>query len=684
MANRLYETAIRISASISKAFKGDINNAAAALTKLTGATKQLKEAEKAAAAYKKLEDAVSSSKGRYDSASSALRKLEAAEKAAGGATKESTQWRKAGERELAKSSREFDRATKAAEKNGKALREMGVDTAHLATEQERLARTLAATERREKALSQYEGSRKRLFGKRHEATPLMQKAGEQFRGVASDAMVLGTAAAGATVAMSALVLKTLHAGEDVSHTAEMLGVGTTALQELRYAARQTGAETGSLDLALRRMAATVGKHKLKKGKATAAAIPGLQMLNTGSGTGSAAEADPFKQIHLSAKDLVKLKPEEQLNKIADAMAKLKTHDERAAVAQAIFGKGAADIIPLLSEGSAGIDKLSKDAHKFGGVLSVESVKAAHEADRAMKDAESAFAGVSNTLGAALLPTATKVFKEFSGWVADNRVEIKQWAESTAKWIETKGIPALKWIGGEVKSFASKVLYLVEGAAKLTGGFGNLAIVVAGLRLAPLATTLAKIAFEGTKAAIAVFKYVAATKAAQDAGNIPGGGGAGASTGNAIGLAAKAQMLLGAAAVGYAIGTALDQYFGLSDKLANHFGETSGQKAVMQDVENAGAYANDIALQRQKIEKAALIQKYEGMGLTHGQAVSVADRLSTRPSGGVDLSGLNISIGGGSREQVEQNLDAALEKVKAHVLDHLDKKHKHKRRVSFGQ
>ena len=50
---------------------------------------------------------------------------------------------------------------------------------------------------------------------------------------------------------------------------------------------------------------------------------------------------------------------------------------------------------------------------------------------------------------------------------------------------------------------------------------------------------------------------------------------------------------------------------------------------------------------------------------------------------IDLSGLSINIGASSKEEAEAQLDAALEKVKAHVVDHLEKRERTKRRVSFG-
>lgn len=649
MSSRIYETAIKVGATIAKAFKSDTLTAAAALTKLTDATKRMKEAEKAAASYKKLDVAIAGSKARYDQDAAALRKLEDAEKKAGGATKESTAWRKAGAAAVLKASREMDRATKAAEKNGKALRDMGVDTSNLAKEQERLARTLAATERQEKSLSRFEASRQRLFGDRKTATPLADKARSQIGGIARDVAILGTAALGAGAAMAGLVYKTLKAGDEIGDTAEKLGIGSTALQELRYGARQSGDEVGAIDIALKKMAITVGKFKAAHGKGGGGsfAIAGLQMLGAG-GAGGGPSADPFKQIGLSAKVLAALKPEEKLKKIADALVKLKTHDERAAVATAIFGKGATGILPFLELGSAGIDKLSKNAHKFGGVMSEEAVKAADEADKAMKDAEMAVTGLTNTLGSALLPTATKVFKEFSGWVADNRGEIRKWAEGAATWIEDKGIPAIVHIGGEVKSFAGKVMHLVGGAAKLVGGFDNLAIAVAALRLAPLVTTLGKIGIEGFKAAAAMFRYAAATRAAK----LAEGGGEGG-PGGVPGVGASALKFLPVVGAAIAGGVALSKVKipGLGDFTVADLGITGE------------------GFNKEKFQKLLADQAVKTTGLPRTGAAA--------GGGGVRITTGPVTIQDGTRADVASALDQAHAEQKAAALQSYDD------RVSFN-
>jgi hypothetical protein len=622
---RIYETAIRIAASITKSFGPETSKAAKAMTALNAAT---------AAAKKK-----------YDAASEGLRRLEAAEKSAGGATKESTKWRKAGERAVASAAREMDRATKAAERNAAALRKL--DSAKMRAVKER------------------------LFGKPGTPTPLVPKLGQQLGSIAREALYLSTASLTAGAAVGALVLKTLKAGDEIGDTADKLGIGAEKLQELRYGAAQSGAEVGALDSALDKLAKNVGKFASAKGKSKGGggfAIAGMQLLNTGGeGAGGGAEVDPFKKLGLNAKALAALAPEEKLKKIADAMQKLKTHDERAAVGAAIFGKGIKEILPFLEEGSAGIDRLSKDAHKYGGVLSAEAIKNADLADKAMRDAEMAFGGVTNTLGAELLPTVTRVFREFSGWVASNRTQIKAWAENAAKWIETKGIPAFKHIAGEVKSFAEKMLYLVEGAAKLTGGFDNLALVLVGLRLAPVAVTLGQIAANGFQAAAAIAKYAAAQAAANAAGGASGGaaaaGGGIVSTliktgakGGAIGLAGLAGLAVGGL-YGYALDKGSSYIEDKTGRNLNPFTRVSGN-----DLKAKTAEINDLKTKRDAVRAARA--KAAAGGAAAGAVFSPT-----------------FHIGEGlTREAVAAGLDQA----KKLGLDAYDKRAKNQRRVSFGE
>jgi len=668
MAGRAYTTAIEIGAQIAKAFRGDTLNAAKALEKLTAETKKLKEAEKVASSYKRLDDAVKSSKSRLDQASDALRRIEQAERNAGGATKESTKWRKAGQRAVAQASREFDRATKAANKNADALRKAGVDTAKLAHEQERLARTLSATERSEKALHNVQHSREHLFGKPKDHAPLFEHGKEQMKELGESVLHIAEVGLVAGETLHILAERTIKAGANIGETSEKLGIGAAALQELRYGAQQSGAQVEDLDKALAKMAVTIGKSKAAKGKAGALLLGGVQMSDLKGAADAAGKLDPFKRIGLSSKELATLKPDEQLKKIADGMLKLKTHADKAAVAQAIFGKGATQLLPYLSEGSEGIEKLSKAANKYGGVLSDESVAAAIAAEKASKDMNLAISGLTNTVGAALLPIMTKAFKAISQWAADNKGQIQKWATSIATWIEGTALPAIRQVYEWVKSVGEKALWLVEGAAKLTGGFGNLAIVLAGLRLAPIALTFGKIGFNVAEAAIGLVKYVAAQKALAVA----------------TGEANLASKLLGAMGPLLAFAAAAAAVALAISRITSAVQELGGAGAVWNDLKDFVARGgmdhmtrtggiNREAFEAQQAENAANVARAHALKAAGGS-----------PSGGHGSVTAPVQIVYGSNPmELLAQFDEAQKKQKDAVRKELERQHAQKRRVSFA-
>jgi hypothetical protein len=678
--SKIYETSIRIGAAISKSFKGDTLSAAAALTKLAKATKDLKSAEKSAAAFKKLDGEMARAKSRYNVATEALRKLEEAEKAAGGATKESTKWRKAGAREVTAAARQLDRATKSSQKHGEVLKTLGVDTSKLATEQDRLTRALAATERQEKSLERYEHARERLFGKRKEKTPLAEKAKEQFKGIGESVLHLGEIGIGAGAAIFEVVRRVGDAGDATAKMAKRVGIGVEALQELRYAGERSGATIEDVDNGIGKLAINIGKWKAAKGHGGGSdglAIPGLQMLGGGGkGTGG-GETDPFKRLHLSAAKLSTLKPEQQVEKIADAMGKLKTDADRAAVAQAIFGReGGLTMIPMLKEGAAGLEKLRQQARATGGVLSKEATEKAEQFKDAQIDARLAVAGLVNTLGVGLLPVATETFNEFSGWA--KKQDFSKRAKEISQWIQSKGIPAFKQITVEAQSFAGTILHVVEGAAQLTGGFDNLAKIVVAVRLAPLAFTLTKIAGNGLDAAASMLKFAAASRAAA------------AASGGGTGIGAVGKLGLGGTSAALGIGGAIlgAGLYGIAKF------EQAGEERN-NAIENAGVSVNRNKLVMAARNKAARIASLEKRGLTHGAAVYYADHpreLAPAPltmprtnagGGGIDLRNMQITVTGGSPQQVRQGFHEMADQLADHVIGKLEKKAAAHRRTSFA-
>jgi hypothetical protein len=309
---------------------------------------------------------------------------------------------------------------------------------------------------------------------------------------------LGTAAVGAgALPLAGLVLKTLKAGDEIGDTADKLGIGATALQELRYGARAVR-RRGRLprQAALDKMAITVGKFKAAKGKGGGGGAFDSRPAAAREPAAKAAAAEPRGgpvQAHRPQREdaggsQARGATQEDRRRAADAQDALQTARRWAT---AIFGKGAKEIIPFVEEGSAGIDGFRRDAHKFGGVLSAEGdqeCRPRRQGDARRRD------GVrrrdQHAWRRAAADGDAASFREFAGYVAiEPRRKSRKWAENAAKWIETQaGSQPSRSSAARRSPSGERVLGPGRGRREAGGRLRpNLATVaLVGLRLLPVA------------------------------------------------------------------------------------------------------------------------------------------------------------------------------------------------------
>ena len=164
------------------------------------------------------------------------------------------------------------------------------------------------------------------------------------------------------VSLIALAREGLDYASSLGEVADALGVGTDFLQKFRYAASQTGGSIEGADNAIGKFAVTVGKAR----------------------DGNKAAESSFANLNVALADADgKARPLEAVYQdVARAIAKIPDPARQAAAAQAIFGKGFRDIMPLLKEGADGFRQLATDAQTLGLVLDRELIdKADAAADR---------------------------------------------------------------------------------------------------------------------------------------------------------------------------------------------------------------------------------------------------------------------------------------------------------------
>lgn len=189
----------------------------------------------------------------------------------------------------------------------------------------------------------------------------------------------------------------IEIGSRLNDLSERLGIGISDLQEFQLAAGVSG----------------VGAEEAAKG---------LQFLNKNLGEaigGNAEAAKTFQSLGIAFKDgggnareLADIIPE-----VADSFEKLGSDQERTAVAMKIFGKSGASLIPLLKQGSGGLEEIHKRFVELGGGMQGGFVKAADEAGDEIDILKFGLQGLKSRLAAEVLPYVTAFVRKAQTWVA---------------------------------------------------------------------------------------------------------------------------------------------------------------------------------------------------------------------------------------------------------------------------
>jgi len=175
-------------------------------------------------------------------------------------------------------------------------------------------------------------------------------------------------------------------GEDVSRATKILGMSSDEFQKFAFAVKMTG---GSADTAVQSMT------RFEK--------------NIGDAARGAGEAAPyFKNIGISLADLKNSSPDQIMMKVADAFHNSADGVEKTNIALAIGGRGFAQMIPVLDQGSQGLEHFNELLKETGDELTGRQVEAFEQSDEKLKLMSSAFEGVGITMFDAFRPAIDSV------------------------------------------------------------------------------------------------------------------------------------------------------------------------------------------------------------------------------------------------------------------------------------
>jgi hypothetical protein len=203
------------------------------------------------------------------------------------------------------------------------------------------------------------------------------------------AMAASAAATGLSIYGIAQRIETLAGVVD---KANQTGLSAKFIQELGFAAEQSGVPIDSLFDSLKDMTTKIGEASLA----------------------TDATATSLEQIGLNIEDLKKLKPEGQFLAIADAISKLPTVAEKSAAGIAIFGESAVKMVPMLSQGEDGIRSLMEQAKDLKIGISDEDLKSIATADNAMVRMKSSLSAVVSNIAVGLAPVFEQISNSLTG------------------------------------------------------------------------------------------------------------------------------------------------------------------------------------------------------------------------------------------------------------------------------
>jgi hypothetical protein len=178
----------------------------------------------------------------------------------------------------------------------------------------------------------------------------------------------------------------------VRNLSEMTGIAVDRLSALEFAAGMVDVKQESLDVGLRKLAKTMD----------AARDP------------MSAQAELFKRLGIDTKEWRDELPptEEALLLVADKFASMKNGAEKTALAMQIFGRSGASLIPLLNQGSHGIEEMTDQARTLGAVVTQETVKSVTEFDEETKQLSGALKGIMYPALVTLLEFLKKIAVAF--------------------------------------------------------------------------------------------------------------------------------------------------------------------------------------------------------------------------------------------------------------------------------
>ena len=221
---------------------------------------------------------------------------------------------------------------------------------------------------------------------------------DRVRQLRNGLVLLVGAATTASAAAFKLANDTARYGDQLSKTADRLGITTDALERLRFAAERSGVQQQTLEMALQRMT--------------------RRLSEAAAGGGEAQKA--IQELGLDAQALGNMTPDQAMNTLADALSGVENQSERVRLAFKFFDSEGVALLNMIGEGSEEVRRLGEEFERLSGGLTGDQSKAAVVFTDAMTDMQIALKGLRLQIGAQLMPVFQPMIEAFTEFLVVNR------------------------------------------------------------------------------------------------------------------------------------------------------------------------------------------------------------------------------------------------------------------------
>lgn len=190
---------------------------------------------------------------------------------------------------------------------------------------------------------------------------------------------VGTAAAAATTALIKQSGEVAAYGDNIDKASQKLGISAEAYQEWDAVLQHSGTSINSMGI-------------------------GMKTLANAAATGS----DAFTALGISAEQAASMSREDLFAETITALQNVTDENQRAQLAQELFGRSAMELGPLLNTTAADTQAMRDRVHELGGVMSNEAVKASAAYQDSLQDMQTAIDGTKRNLISDFLPSLTTV------------------------------------------------------------------------------------------------------------------------------------------------------------------------------------------------------------------------------------------------------------------------------------